>query len=66
MTISAGRTGGCQCGAIRYRLLAAPTALYACHCRLCQQQSASAFGMSMLVERDFMPVTGSPAMPTTF
>lgn len=59
MTISPGQTGGCQCGAIRYRLLGAPVALYACHCRLCQQQSASAFGMSMLVERDAIAFSGA-------
>ena len=59
MTISRGHTGGCQCGAIRYRLLGAPVALYACHCRLCQQQSASAFGMSMLVERDAIEFSGA-------
>ena len=59
MTISAGATGGCQCGAVRYRLLGPPVALYACHCRLCQQQSASAFGMSLLVERDAIAFSGA-------
>ena len=59
MTISPGQTGGCQCGAVRYRLLGAPVALYACHCRLCQQQSAGAFGMSMLVERDAIAFSGA-------
>ena len=59
MTISPGQTGGCQCGAIRYRLLQAPVAIYACHCRLCQQQSASAFGMSMLVKRDAIEFSGA-------
>ena len=59
MTIAEGQTGGCQCGAIRYRLLGAPTALYACHCRLCQQQSASAFGMSMRIERDAIAFSGA-------
>ena len=58
MTISPDRTGGCQCGAVRYRLLRAPVATYACHCRLCQQQSASAFGLSMLVERDAIEFSG--------
>eukprot|EP01036_Dinobryon_divergens_P058580 gene58580-78143_t len=28
--------GGCQCGAVRYRLLAAPLGIYACHCKDCQ------------------------------
>ena len=33
-------------------------AVYACHCKLCQQQSASAFGLSMLVERDAIEFSG--------
>lgn len=59
MAISPEQTGGCQCGAVRYRLLRAPVALYACHCTLCQKQSASAFGMSMLVERDAIEFSGA-------
>lgn len=45
----AAREGGCQCGALRYRLIAPPLELYACHCRDCQKQSSSAFGMSLIV-----------------
>ncbi|MGK7924382.1 MAG: GFA family protein [Spirulina sp.] len=45
-------TGGCQCGQIRYEILAQPLTLYACHCQECQKQSSSAFGMSMPVPRD--------------
>lgn len=59
MPVSAGREGGCQCAAIRYRLLRAPLALYACHCRDCQKQSSSAFGMSMWVERDGIVFSGA-------
>lgn len=44
--------GGCQCGAVRYRLTAPPLTLYCCHCSECQAQSASAFGMSLLVAAD--------------
>jgi hypothetical protein len=44
--------GGCQCGALRYEITKEPMTLYCCHCTACQQQSSSAFGMSMLVERD--------------
>ncbi len=44
-----GRTGGCQCGDIRYRLRGEPLMLYACHCSDCQKQSASAFGLSLIV-----------------
>lgn len=30
-------TGGCQCGAIRYRLASQPTGASVCHCRMCQK-----------------------------
>ena len=59
MSVAAGQEGGCQCGAIRYRLLRAPVALYACHCRDCQKQSSSAFGLSMRIERDGIEFTGA-------
>ena len=32
-------TGGCQCGAIRYALLAPPLQVSVCHCRMCQKAS---------------------------
>ncbi|RFB79311.1 GFA family protein [Methylovirgula sp. 4M-Z18] len=38
-----GRTGGCQCGAIRYRLDAAPNGAVICHCRMCQKASGGPF-----------------------
>jgi len=44
--------GGCQCGAVRYRVTGEPLALAACHCTLCQRQSGSAFGLSLAVRRD--------------
>ena len=59
MTAASDRQGGFQCGAIRYRLLRAPVALYACHCVNCQKQSSSAFGLSMWVERDAVELTGA-------
>lgn len=51
--------GGCQCGHVRYRLTAPPLVLYACHCTECQRQSASAFGLSMAVDRDDLTVDWS-------
>src|ERR1700730_909187 len=45
------RTGGCQCGQVRYESSGESVALYVCHCRECQKQSASAFGMSLEVPR---------------
>lgn len=44
-------TGGCVCGATRYRLTAEPVTLYACHCTDCQKRSGGAFGLSMWVAR---------------
>ena len=41
-------TGGCQCGAVRYELAAPPHEIYVCHCRECQKQSSSAFGISAM------------------
>jgi hypothetical protein len=53
--------GGCQCGAVRYEIRAAPSTLYVCHCTDCQRQSGSAFSMSMLVPRDALVITaGTP------
>ena len=44
--------GGCQCGAVRYEVAAAEVlTLICCHCRECQKQSASAFGMSLILPR---------------
>lgn len=54
-------TGGCSCGAVRYRVDAFPLLLYACHCTQCQRQSGSAFGMSLPVATGaFHVVKGKP------
>lgn len=42
--------GGCQCGAVRYRLKAAPLGVYACHCKDCQRVSGTTHTMSMVVK----------------
>jgi len=52
-----GRTGGCQCGAIRYRLEGDILRLNVCHCLDCQKQSGSAFGMSLIVKEDVFQLT---------
>lgn len=61
-------TGGCSCGAVRYRLRAAPMFVHCCHCRDCQRQTGSAFVINALIETDRIAVecsTPEPvAMPT--
>ncbi|HET7879616.1 MAG TPA: GFA family protein [Acetobacteraceae bacterium] len=42
-------SGGCQCGAVRYTISVEPLSVYVCHCRECRRQSASAFGISVIV-----------------
>jgi len=60
-TQGAPLTGGCQCGAVRHEIAGAPLEVYVCHCRECQRQSASAFGISVIVRRTDLRLTqGTP------
>ncbi len=52
-------TGGCQCGRVGYRIAGLQPPVYACHCRECQKQSASAFGMSLPVRAEHFKVEGA-------
>jgi hypothetical protein len=36
-------SGGCQCGAVRYRLTDYPSGAHLCHCRMCQKAFGSYF-----------------------
>lgn len=55
-------TGGCQCGGVRYEFSGAPLSVYVCHCTQCRRQSASAFGISVIVPRAAFRVTrGTPS-----
>jgi hypothetical protein len=56
--MSAKILGGCQCGAVRYELEGPLARAYACHCRDCQKQSASAFSLSVPVVRERLAVQG--------
>ncbi|WP_174873486.1 GFA family protein [Vogesella oryzae] len=54
--------GACQCGQLRYRVRGTVAALFACHCRDCQRQSASAFGMALwLRDAELTLLQGSTA-----
>jgi len=51
--------GGCQCGAVRYRLTSAPLSVYNCHCKDCQRFSGAGWSMSMIVREADFAVTGA-------
>jgi hypothetical protein len=54
-------TGGCPCGAIRYRIVSFPLLLYTCNCTDCQRASGSAFALNMpVLARDFHIEQGKP------
>lgn len=54
-------TGRCQCGEVVYESNGKPVALYICHCKECQKQSASVFGISLDVPFDkFRIIQGTP------
>jgi hypothetical protein len=53
--------GGCACGAIRYRLTAAPMFVHCCHCTSCQTETGSAFALNAMIEGDCVELTaGAP------
>jgi len=55
-------SGGCLCGAVRYRLSAPPISFYVCHCTECQTRSGSAFDLTMIVQTASLTLeSGSPA-----
>ena len=44
--------GGCECGDVRYRVLADPVTVYACHCTDCQTATGTAFTLNMVLSRE--------------
>ncbi|KUR73297.1 GFA family protein [Novosphingobium sp. FSW06-99] len=51
-------TGGCACGAIRYRLDDSPYAVNCCHCTDCQREVGSAFAVNAAIETTLLHVEG--------
>jgi hypothetical protein len=56
----AGQEGGCACGAVRYRLTAAPLIVHACHCRDCQRLTGTAFVTNIWIEKRFVESNDAP------
>jgi len=45
-------SGGCQCGAVRYRAQAANDEAYYCHCRMCQRAFGNIFATFFNVKKE--------------
>lgn len=55
-------TGGCQCGAVRYKITGALHDPHLCHCRMCQKAFGSCFAPLVSVKPDGIEWTkGAPA-----
>ena len=55
-------TGGCQCGAVRYRIDGAVGSAGICHCRMCQKAVAGPFiSLADVRHEDFAWTRGKPA-----
>lgn len=54
--------GGCNCGAIRYRVEGTPLAVAACHCTRCRRQSGAAYSVNLVVRASAMTVAGTLAV----
>jgi len=50
--------GRCQCGDVSYRISDMPITSHACHCIECQKRSGSAFGISLVIDKDAFLLTG--------
>jgi hypothetical protein len=58
-----GLTGGCQCGAVRYRVAAFQDGANICHCRMCQRASGGPFmAFAPVGHADFTVTRGALAL----
>jgi len=57
--------GGCQCGAVRYRVHAAASEVYHCHCSMCRKLHGALYATWALVPRGRLEVEqGESALST--
>jgi hypothetical protein len=57
-TLDTVQEGGCACGAVRFRVRAAPQRVGLCHCMTCRKIHGSAFGVYAVFERGDVEFSG--------
>jgi hypothetical protein len=55
-------SGGCLCGAIRYRIVGAPVFVGQCYCRDCQKATGTGHSTVLGVPGSQLSITGEPAV----
>ena len=50
-------SGGCQCGAVRYRFSRKPTGAHICHCRMCQKAFGGFYAPLVGARLEYFEVT---------
>jgi hypothetical protein len=61
MSESRPLSGGCLCGAVRWRASQAPVVVHHCHCGMCRRWTGAAFATLAWFPRSAVTWTGSPA-----
>jgi len=51
-------SGGCLCGAVRYRLVGEPLMVAVCHCTTCQKNTGSAFSTNLAMPPEAVEIVG--------
>ena len=65
-TSTAFAEGGCDCKAVRYRLLSKPLFTHCCHCRWCQRETGASFALNAMIEADrVVLLSGEPEIVNT-
>lgn len=54
------KSGGCQCGKVRYTVLADPAEAYLCHCRMCQRATGGFAASFVFVQQADVEWQGEP------
>lgn len=55
--------GGCDCGAVRYRMESPPLVVHCCHCRWCQRETGASFALNAVIEADRVTDLGQQPEP---